>query len=138
MVREYQLGIVETFKTSHHSRNFVRTLSIEVCSARSHQSHCHPRRTKHEGQNFRSIRESKSLDLEGQAAWLPWPEAEDGFSSSPIPTPNGTPLATPQLELPPVMDRSASGSSHGRPSYLGKEVKSEEPQNQSGNFATAV
>ncbi|ORY46306.1 kinase-like domain-containing protein [Leucosporidium creatinivorum] len=39
--------------------------------------------------NFRSLRDSKSLDLEGQgAAWLPWPEsASEGFSSSPIGTP---------------------------------------------------
>ncbi|GAA5893781.1 serine/threonine-protein kinase [Sporobolomyces salmoneus] len=85
--------------------------------------------TKQEGANFRSIRESKSLDLEGQAAWLPWPEAEDGFSSSPIPTPNGTPAATPHLELPPTtttttsMKRSGSGSSQGQVSYLGKEIK---------------
>lgn len=36
------------------------------------------------------MRESKSLDLEGQAAWQPWPEAEDGIHSA-IPTPVGTP-----------------------------------------------
>lgn len=36
------------------------------------------------------MRESKSLDLEGQAAWQPWPEAEDGIHSA-IPTPAGTP-----------------------------------------------
>ncbi|GAA5874747.1 hypothetical protein JCM16303_002970 [Sporobolomyces ruberrimus] len=94
--------------------------------------------TKHEGTNFRSIRESKSLDLEGQAAWLPWPEAEDGFSSSPIPTPNGTPAATPHLELPPTMARSASGSSQGQVSYLGKEIKSESSPKPIEAFATAA
>ncbi|GAA5925697.1 uncharacterized protein JCM15063_005093 [Sporobolomyces koalae] len=81
--------------------------------------------TKHEGNNFRSIRDSKSLDLEGQAAWLPWPEAEDGFSSSPIPTPNGTPAATPALELPPEMTRSASGTSHKGVPFLGNNLKPE-------------
>ena len=85
-------------------------------------------RTKQEGANFRSIRESKSLDLEGQAAWLPWPEAEDGFSSSPIPTPNTTPAATPHLELPPTMTRSGSvSSSQGHASCLGNEIKEESP-----------
>lgn len=94
-------------------------------------------RTKQEGANFRSIRESKSLDLEGQAAWLPWPEAEDGFSSSPIPTPNGTPAATPHLELPPTMARSGSVSSQGQTSYLGKEIK-EEPSEEKATESLAA
>ncbi|GAA5988987.1 hypothetical protein JCM5350_001741 [Sporobolomyces pararoseus] len=93
--------------------------------------------TKQEGANFRSIRESKSLDLEGQAAWLPWPEAEDGFSSSPIPTPNGTPAATPHLELPPTMARSGSVSSQGQTSYLGKEIK-EEPSEEKATESLAA
>ncbi|GAA6011880.1 hypothetical protein JCM11491_000089 [Sporobolomyces phaffii] len=95
--------------------------------------------TKHEGSNFRSLRESKSLDLEGQAAWLPWPEAEDGFSSSPIPTPNGTPVATPHLELPPTMARSASTtSSQGQVSYLGKEIKAETSEHATETLAPAT
>ncbi|TKA56922.1 hypothetical protein B0A53_01323 [Rhodotorula sp. CCFEE 5036] len=49
-----------------------------------------PKITNAEHTNFRSMRESKSLDLEGQAAWQPWPEAEDGIHSA-IPTPVGTP-----------------------------------------------
>ncbi|GAA5877162.1 hypothetical protein JCM3774_003319 [Rhodotorula dairenensis] len=49
-----------------------------------------PKITHAEHTNFRSMRESKSLDLEGQAAWQPWPEAEDGIHSA-IPTPVGTP-----------------------------------------------
>ncbi|BGO91457.1 hypothetical protein NBRC10512_003118 [Rhodotorula toruloides] len=57
--------------------------------------------------NFRSMRESKSLDLEGQSAWLPWPEAEDGFhqtpSASPLPTPGLTPVGTPGLGAAPTM-----------------------------------
>ncbi|GAA6062778.1 hypothetical protein JCM10212_006891 [Sporobolomyces blumeae] len=80
-----------------------------------------------EGHNFRSIRESKSLDLEGQAAGLPWPEAEDGFRQSPIPTPNTTPAATPHLELPPMMDRTASSSSQGGYSTASSHPR-EDPQ----------
>ncbi|GAA5820236.1 hypothetical protein JCM11251_005536 [Rhodosporidiobolus azoricus] len=53
-----------------------------------------PQISNHETANFRAMRESKSLDLEGQAAWLPWPEEEAAFQTprnSPIPTPLGTP-----------------------------------------------
>ncbi|GAA5898166.1 hypothetical protein JCM6882_003340 [Rhodosporidiobolus microsporus] len=59
-----------------------------------------PQLSNHETANFRAMRESKSLDLEGQAAWLPWPEEEAAFQTprdSPIPTPGGTPLGTPGL-----------------------------------------
>ncbi|BGP24719.1 serine/threonine protein kinase Nrc-2 [Rhodotorula toruloides] len=53
--------------------------------------------------NFRSMRESKSLDLEGQSAWLPWPEAEDGFHQTPSASPGLTPVGTPGLAGGPTM-----------------------------------
>ncbi|SCV72186.1 BQ2448_4880 [Microbotryum intermedium] len=44
----------------------------------------------HDAINFRQMRDSKSLDLEGQGqAWLPWPEsASEGFSPSGTVTPS--------------------------------------------------
>jgi hypothetical protein len=61
------------------------------------------------------MRESKSLDLEGQSAWLPWPEAEDGFhqtpSASPLPTPGLAPVGTPGLGGPPTMVFDVGASS---------------------------
>ncbi|GAA6034104.1 hypothetical protein JCM8097_000697 [Rhodosporidiobolus ruineniae] len=49
-----------------------------------------------ENANFRTMRESRSLDLEGQAAWAAWPEVESEFHTtprdSPIPTPSSTPI----------------------------------------------
>ncbi|GJN90679.1 hypothetical protein Rhopal_003691-T1 [Rhodotorula paludigena] len=72
-----------------------------------------PQVTNAENANFRSMRESKSLDLEGQAVWLPWPEAEDGFahtpSASPLPTPSITPAGTPGIGTP----KASGGSSCG-------------------------
>lgn len=84
----------------HHSRGLRLTLvRFPACS-------------NAENANFRSMRESKSLDLEGQAVWLPWPEAEDGFahtpSASPLPTPSITPAGTPGVGTP-----KASGGSSG-------------------------
>ncbi|GAA5856763.1 hypothetical protein JCM8547_008829 [Rhodosporidiobolus lusitaniae] len=65
-----------------------------------------PQISNAESVNFRTMRESKSLDLEGQAAWLPWPMAEDDSFTprdSPIPTPSGTPVPqTPLSGAPPI------------------------------------
>lgn len=61
-----------------------------VLNTRLTTAYASPARSNAEHTNFRSMRESKSLDLEGQAAWQPWPEAEDGIHSA-IPTPVGTP-----------------------------------------------
>lgn len=66
-------------------------------------------RSNAEHTNFRSMRESKSLDLEGQAAWQPWPEAEDGIHSA-IPTPVGP----PGLEGgPTLLDGAGAGAGAG-------------------------
>ncbi|GAA6049767.1 hypothetical protein JCM3770_002151 [Rhodotorula araucariae] len=45
--------------------------------------------------NFRSLRESASLDLEGQAFSSPWPDCQDGFHHTPTPSPMPTPIITP-------------------------------------------
>lgn len=42
------------------------------------------------------MRESASLDLEGQAFSSPWPDGQDGFQHTPVPSP----MATPNLVLP--------------------------------------
>ncbi len=59
-----------------------------------------------ETSHFRSLRESKSLDLEGQSAYLPWPENEaEGFSTTPIAlTPDATtPVAEKSAEQTAVV-----------------------------------
>ncbi|GAA5892079.1 hypothetical protein JCM5296_004050 [Sporobolomyces johnsonii] len=65
--------------------------------------------------NFRSIRESKSMDWDAQQAWLSWPENDQDFhrtpSASPVLTPGTdiTPAGTPNVESPPAMDTTTNG-----------------------------
>ncbi|GAA6013792.1 hypothetical protein JCM10207_008192 [Rhodosporidiobolus poonsookiae] len=54
-----------------------------------------PQLSNAENANFRTMRESKSLDLEGQQAWLSWPEDEAAFHTPTLGTPRDSPLPTP-------------------------------------------
>ncbi|GAA5988432.1 hypothetical protein JCM11641_005340 [Rhodosporidiobolus odoratus] len=54
--------------------------------------------------NFRAMRESKSLDLEGQALWQPWPEVESEFHT-PVGPPISTPVGTPGLTGPSMVSQ---------------------------------
>ncbi|GAA5895290.1 hypothetical protein JCM8208_005964 [Rhodotorula glutinis] len=72
-----------------------------------------------ENANFRSMRESASLDLEGQAFSSPWPDGQDGFQHTPVPSPMATPsLAPPGSALgfvePPALAPPVGGKGHRR------------------------
>ncbi|BGP16310.1 serine/threonine protein kinase, AGC [Rhodosporidiobolus nylandii] len=70
-----------------------------------------PQVSNAEQANFRAMRESKSLDLEGQAAWLPWPEVEAEFhtpGTSPVATPAGTPSLSGAPAVSQEMRKSRS------------------------------
>lgn len=65
------------------------------------------------------MRESASLDLEGQAFSSPWPDGQDGFQHTPVPSPMATPsLAPPGSALgfvdPPAPAPPAGAKGHRR------------------------
>ncbi|BGP48416.1 serine/threonine protein kinase, AGC [Rhodotorula kratochvilovae] len=67
-----------------------------------------------ENANFRSMRESASLDLEGQAFSSPWPDGQDGFQHTPAPSPLPTPGITPAGTPKASGDAPAKAKGHRR------------------------